>query len=78
MENEFLEKVYGYREIKKELKLIQDWYFNADSLGERKNSYQKVFCFTAILEKGKRILLENTLNHLIIQFLSLKATMIMF
>lgn len=30
MENEFLEKVYGYKSIKKELKLIREWYLNKD------------------------------------------------
>lgn len=30
MENDFLEKVYGYRTIKEELKLIRDWYLDKD------------------------------------------------
>jgi len=53
MENEFLEKVYGYREIKKELKLIQDWYFNADSLGERKKLLPKGILFYSDPGEGK-------------------------
>lgn len=52
-ENEFLEKVYGYKEIKKELKIIQDWYFNADSLGDRKKLLPKGILFYGDPGEGK-------------------------
>ena len=41
MNQQFLEKVYGYKEVKKELKTIQDWYFNCKSLGERRKMLPK-------------------------------------
>ena len=72
MKNEFLEKVYGYKDIKKELKVIQDWYFNADKLGEKKKMLPKGILFYSDPGEGK------TQNHLIIRFLLLKVTMIMF
>lgn len=53
MKNEFLEKVYGYKDIKKELKVIQDWYFNADKLGEKKKMLPKGILFYSDPGEGK-------------------------
>lgn len=53
MESKFLEKVYGYQEIKKELKVIQDWYFNSEELGDRKKLLPKGILFYGDPGEGK-------------------------
>ncbi len=53
MEKEFLEKVYGYKDIKKELKIIQEWYFNAKSLGEKQKMLPKGILFYSGPGEGK-------------------------
>lgn len=41
MEEKFLDAVYGYCGIKKELKQIHDWYLNPENLGKRKSLLPK-------------------------------------
>ena len=53
MNQQFLEKVYGYKEVKKELKTIQDWYFNYESLGERRKMLPKGILFYGEPGEGK-------------------------
>lgn len=53
MESNFLEKVYGYQDIKKELKVIQEWYFNSENLGDRKKLLPKGILFYSNPGEGK-------------------------
>ena len=53
MENEFLEKVYGYKEIKRELKQIQEWYFNSEKLGDKRRLLPKGILFHGGPGEGK-------------------------
>lgn len=59
MEKQFLEKVYGYKEIKGELKRIQDWYFNSENLGERKKLLPKGILFHGEPGEGKTHLVRE-------------------
>lgn len=52
MENDFLEKVYGYRTIKEELKLIRDWYLDKDIENDK---LPKGIIFMATLVREKLI-----------------------
>lgn len=49
----FLKNVYGYSNVKNELKLIQSWYINADRLGKKKNLLPKGIIFYGNPGQGK-------------------------
>lgn len=53
MGKEFLEKVYGHREIKRELKQIQEWYFNTEKLGDKRRLLPKGILFHGGPGEGK-------------------------
>lgn len=53
MTEEFLKNVYGYEEIKNELKIIRDWYLNADKIGEVNKGLPKGIMFCGEPGTGK-------------------------
>ena len=53
MTKDFLKNIYGYSQIKEELFLIQNWYFNSNNLCDKKILLPKGLLFLVILEKEK-------------------------
>ena len=53
MTKDFLKNIYGYSQIKEELFLIQNWYFNSNNLGDKKILLPKGLLFLENLEKEK-------------------------
>ena len=62
MEQNFLKNVYGYKEIKEELYLIREWYFESDQLGEKKKLLPKGILFWGEPGDGKTHLAREYSN----------------
>lgn len=59
MTKDFLKNIYGYSQIKEELFLIQNWYFNSNNLGDKKKLLPKGLLFFGDPGEGKTLIVRE-------------------
>ena len=59
MTKDFLKNIYGYSQIKEELFLIQNWYFNSNNLGDKKILLPKGLLFFGDPGEGKTLIVRE-------------------
>ena len=59
MTKDFLKNIYGYSQIKEELFLIQNWYFNSNNLGDKKILLPKGLLFFGEPGEGKTLIVRE-------------------